>query len=74
MKSGKSYTKNLLLAATIISLSTTMPMNVAYANPTPTNGANASYTITAGTESNYNFKTTDGPNTQYWLINLTADK
>ena len=29
--SGKGYTKNLLLAATIISLSTTMPMNVAYA-------------------------------------------
>ena len=73
MKSGKGYTKNLLLAATIVSLSTTMPMNMAYAdNPTPTRGAYAAYTITDGTELSHNFTTSDGSTTSYYKTNLST--
>ena len=73
MKSGKSYKRNLLLAATIVSLSVTMPMNVAYADdPTPTRGEYAAYTITNGTAENYNFTTSDGSTTSYYKTNLSV--
>ena len=72
MKSG-SGKRNLLLAATIVSLSVTMPMNVAYADdPTPTRGANATYTITDGTTDNHNFTTSDGSTTSYYKTNLSV--
>ena len=44
------------------------------ADYTPTLGENSVYTVTAGSESDYSFKTTtDGENISYWKININKD-
>ena len=65
--------KFLITAATLSSLSFTMPMHVAFSTDvTPTRGANAAYTITNGAADNYNFTTSDGSTTSYYKTNLST--
>ncbi|MEE3350289.1 MAG: hypothetical protein VZR09_09655, partial [Candidatus Gastranaerophilaceae bacterium] len=81
MKSG-SGKRNLLLAATIVSLSVTMPMNVAYAETPsiPSRGVNSVYETTQVTDPDkisnheYAFSTTDGSTTKYWNYNPILSK
>ena len=60
----------ILNAAMFISLGAFI--GEAKADPTPTRGAYAAYTITNGTEQDHNFTTSDGSTTSYYETNLST--